>query len=203
MSARPPPLPTDAERWDAKYARAAPCRAFSPDPLLEQVRLRLRDHSRRVGGGRMLDLACGRGDNAILGAMCGFSATGIDISPVGLSLAQANAARFGLALEWTAADLDSFTLTPASFDAVAVFRYLNRKLFDGLIDCLRPGGLLVYKTFNLAHLERNPGFSEDFVLQPGELRQRFDALRLVASNETEGGLPQRDTSSHIVAIKAV
>ncbi|MGI9333394.1 MAG: class I SAM-dependent methyltransferase [Gammaproteobacteria bacterium] len=191
----------DADRWNRKYAKGAAYRPFSPDPLLERMRERLRLHSRSVGGGRLLELACGRADNAILGAMCGYRATGVDISETGLRLARGNAARFGLALEWLTADLDDYTLPIAHYDVVLVFRYLNRELFAGLAEALRPGGLLVYKTFNRAHLDRHPGFPEDFVLQPGELRGQFEGLQLVATNEPAGGLPESDTSSYLVAAR--
>ena len=81
-------------------------------------------------------------------------------------------------------DLDQAQLPQQHFNLVIVFRYLNRALFPQLIDCLRPGGLLIYKTFNLNHLAKRKDFNKSFLLQHGELSEHLNALRLVATNDS-------------------
>lgn len=181
-------MPTDAERWNRKYRDGAP--NFEPDRLLVEHRHLLR------GPGRALDVACGVGRNAIYLAECGYESYGIDVSVVGLDIAQSEATRRGQDLLVLAADLDRYPLPVRHFAVVVVSKFLNRGLMPALARALTPGGLLVYQTFNQNFLERRPDFSSDYVLQFGELTRRFAGLEVIATNDRD---PGEDSLSFLVA----
>ncbi len=157
-------------RWDARYATASASGA--PAPFL-------REWLPHLPAGRALDFACGTGANAL--ALAERAArdsparvTGIDISLVALKIGAKAARARGLPVDFLAADLLSYPLPPAYFDAVCVFRYLDRALAPVLFEMLRPGGWLLYQTFTVDQLQFNRGpRSPAYLLRPGELRQLF------------------------------
>ncbi len=96
------------------------------------------------------------------------------------------------------ADLDRFTLPGPAFDAVLVFRYLNRALIEPIRHCLKKNGVLFFKTFNMRHLNRRPRFPEEYVLKDGELTGWFSDLRCVDTNDGDS----QDTTYYWVGYKA-
>ena len=166
----------DKERWDKKWAEAGG--SYSPHPLLV-------DYSTYLKGGEALDLACGRGQNAVWLAELGYRVLAVDISPVALQAAQAQAAARGVAerARFEVVDLDAWSLPGNSFDLVAVFRFLDRRLFGPIRDGLRPGGLLYYSTWHLGALARHPRANEAFLLRPGELAEAFAGWQILHDKE--------------------
>ena len=71
------------------------------------------------------------------------------------------------------------------FDVVAVFNFLHRPLVPVLKRSVRPGGIVVYKTYTRKQLQfgvgpRNPRF----LLGEGELPELFSDFRCVVYRET-------------------
>jgi SAM-dependent methyltransferase len=172
----------DRQRWDAKYSgRTAPTELAPPAWLVK--------HASERKPGRALDLACGCGHAAIWLAERGWTVTALDISPVGLSIAQ-EFARFRQArVEFLAADLDTASLGDAEFDLITVFRFLDRKTLPRRIAAaLRPGGRLLYETFLAVETPRTdrPIHNPAYLLNPGELLRLFASLRVVEYEEVIG-----------------
>lgn len=168
----------DAKRWNQKYrakldARPAPC-----DPLLRQHRALLE------GRGDALDVACGKGQNARYLAECGNRVVAMDISIVALRACRRRLKGSGLPVSLLAMDLDFFRPRGASFDLIVVIRYLNRPLIPRLKEALRPGGVMVYATFNANYLREKPSFNPRFVVELGELSAAFADLQTCSSNDT-------------------
>ncbi len=180
-------MKADIDRWDRKFrGREAPG-APRPDPLLQEA-------VRLPRGGSAIDIACGSGHNAVWLAERGFEVTAVDGSIEGLRLARALASRRGVELRLLVADLDSWQ--PAGrFDLVVVMHYLNRNLFRALPKLLAPAGVLVIRTFNRDFLAHRPGFSGDYVLEPGELPTLFPGLEILDHAESPADAPGK---SHIV-----
>jgi tellurite methyltransferase len=137
------------------------------------------DRVARDGGGnrRALDVAMGRGRHAVRLARAGFRTFGVDIEPDAVREAVATAASEGVRINGWCADLTQHPLPSGRFDLVLVSRYLQRDLFTALRQAVVPGGVVVYETFTTAQCALGrPPTSPDHLLEPGELRRRFDGF---------------------------
>ncbi len=100
-------------------------------------------------GGRALDVACGVGRNALFLAEQRFRVTAVDISDEALGQLRREAESRGLSIECCRVDLESDPVLPAGpFDLVLVLFYLHRPLLPLLSKIVRPGGVVVLRTFS-------------------------------------------------------
>ena len=177
---------SDRDRWDTKYRSQSVPVLSLPDEWLIR-------HVQSLPPGNALDLACGLGHNAIWLAQQGWRVEAADISPVGLALAATLAERSGCpSVSWIAADLDFFEPRAASYDLMAIFRFLDRQRLPKMVErVLRPGGILIYETFSRGHLSRQDNHLKNplFTLGPGELPTLFPGLTVIATEEID--LPDR------------
>ncbi len=169
----------DRRRWDEKWLDSAGDR-YEPHPLLLQYRTLL-------GGGEALDLACGKGQNAIWLARQGYRVQGVDISPVALAMARTEAAEQGLSdrIQLITVDLDHWLLPALSYDLICIFRFLDRRLFTAISMGLRPEGLLFCATRHVGLLQRCPEAHESFLLKRGELAEAFSSLWVLHDVEND------------------
>lgn len=169
---------SDIERWNQKYRGGNPHPDFAPDPLL-LAHAHLFD-----GAGTALDLACGVGHNALYLAQLGYEVLAVDGSMTGLGYCREALRGRNLRVSLVNADLEDFVLPPNFFDIVLVIRYLHRPLIARLKNAIRPGGLVIYQTFNTNYLRERPVFNKDYLLTPGELAEFFADFTSVATNDT-------------------
>jgi len=126
------------------------------------------------GGGRVLDVACGRGRHARWLAGAGFEVHAVDRNPDAIETLRDTAARLGLRLEAEVIDLETDpppALPDAAYDAVVVFNYLHRPLLPALRASVKPGGRLFYETFTTRQAERGHPKNPAFLLRAGELAE--------------------------------
>lgn len=162
--------------WNQKW-RERGAEELSPDPWLQRV-LPL------LPKGRALDLACGRGRNALYLAEQGFAVTGVDASAAGLALLRQQAQERGLAITLRQQDLEAEPELPrAGFELVTVFFYLQRSLFPPLKAALVPGGMAVVRTFSFAGDFPGGPRRQDFILHPGELLELFAGWEILLHEE--------------------
>jgi SAM-dependent methyltransferase len=180
------------QEWDERYlstSHGGP----TPDPFLSVSR---KYWGLPEGDGapsakpKALDLACGAGRHAVALAAAGFAVTAVDFSREGLRQGSELARRDGVYVDWVERDLEAADtdLGAALYDLAAVFFYLHRPLFAVLERCLKPGGLLVYRTYSVDQL-RYPGGPRQraYLLEHNELLRAFAAFRvLVYEEEWEG-----------------
>ena len=173
---------TDRHKWDARYRAGAFTDRAHPSALLAAW-------IDRLPVGRALDLACGAGRNALFLARNGFDVTGVDISTVGLERAQASARTTGLNVDWQHRDLDEPFITSERFQAICLFRYVNRPLIRKLPELLAPDGLLIVEEHLAIDSSKvdvpiigptNP----EFLVRPGELASLLSGLN--ALHHAEG-----------------
>lgn len=155
--------------WDDRY-RDAPLDVPTPAMVL-------RDNLHLLPAqGQALDLACGRGGNALLLAQQGLQVDAWDLSPVAITQLQASVSQRQLAI--VAAVRDVMTQPPPTmgYDVIIVSYFLERSLAPALMAALRPGGLLFYQTFGPERIDdrgpRNPAYR----LEAGELLRLFAGL---------------------------
>ncbi len=195
----------DRIRWDAIY-RADESRPYpAPDPVLfESVPEPEHDQA------RALDFAGGVGQNGLWLAERGYTVDIVDVSRVALNRARSEMAarnlrrvnllpldvdvliddlhlRTGQALSvhGDGSERHGQGLHADGYDVVAVFRYLKREMFPVLAALVKPGGRLVYETFNRGYLEIVPRFNSEFLLEAGELLAAFPDWQVMHHSEDD------------------
>ena len=133
--------------------------------------------------GRALDLACGRGGNALLMAGRGLAVTAWDFAPAAIEDLQRRAGERGLAIQAEVRDVEAAPPEPERFDVITVSYFLQRELAPAIAAALRPGGLLFYETFVREAVGTEGPSNPAFRLAPNELLRLFDGLRAIDYRE--------------------
>lgn len=172
----------DTNKWNKKYQSSRDLTDFIPDQELIDCKNML------PTSGLALDLACGAGKNTLFMAELGLQVVALDSSAVGLDWLRREAQTQGLLekIELLEADLDDYQLPKSYFNLILIVRYLNRQLFDDIRAALKPGGILLYKTFNRNILNKRPNFNQKFTIETAELLARFPEWKVLKDNLDEG-----------------
>jgi rhodanese-related sulfurtransferase len=162
-------------------------RDFGPTPMRGPAAWLIENADLLPRGGKVLDVACGRGRHALLLSSAGFDVHAIDRDPEAIDFLQSTAERLSLSLTCEVVDLetDPPPALPGPCDAVLVFNYLHRPLMPALRGALAPGGRLFYETFTVQQAERGHPKNPDFLLEAGELPRMVAPLTLLRSREGE------------------
>ena len=109
--------------------------------------------------GRVVDLGCGTGENAMMFAVRGSTVLGIDAAPLAIAKAKKKATERGSGAEFLVADALELPSLGRTFDVATdcglfhTFSNSERNLFEqSLVGVLRPGG----KYFMLCFSDREP-----------------------------------------------
>lgn len=161
---------SDSERvdWDQRH-RAKP--VGDAEPFLLQMLARL-------PRGLALDVAAGRGRNALVLARAGLSVVAVDFSVEAMRLLAANAHAEHLPIWPIVANLDRFHLKDKSFDTIVNINFLDRALFPEFVRALRPGGMLIADTFLVEQAAVGHPRDPRFLLAHGELRALASGLEV-------------------------
>ena len=137
-------------------------------------------------GSTALDVACGAGRHLRWMHQHGHPTVGVDRS----ADAVAACAAWG---EIHCADIEDgpWPFAGRQFGAVIVTNYLWRPLLPLLVDCVAPGGVLIYETFASGNETVGRPARADFLLQPGELLAACATLRTVAYEDGFVDAPAR------------
>ena len=129
-------------------------------------------------GGRVLDVASGRGRHARYLATLGYRVEAVDRDPAALA---------GLAglpgIRTSCADLEGgpWPYPGQQFAGIVVANYLHRPLFPHLLAALAEQGVLIYETFAVGNERYGRPSNPKFLLEPGELLHLASGrLRVVA-----------------------
>ena len=166
----------DAARWNERYT--------------EDGRHWLNNHPRQLfldylpqlpQTGLALDAAAGVGTHSLLLASHGLQVIALDISEVGLRMAQKQAQQAGLNLDTAVYDLSHPYFPPNSFDVILNFRFLERATFPVYRRALKPGGWLIFETF----VQTDTAVPHPaYFLKPHELLDAFADFEIVHAAET-------------------
>jgi dihydroneopterin aldolase len=156
-----------------------------PAPFLQQQLARLPK-------GRILDVASGRGRNALYLLAQGSQVEAIDRDSDALAALESAAGMRHLSgLTTKVLDLETPpdhppSLGQACYDAVVVFFYLHRPLFPVILDALKPNGILLYETFTIDNYFRHQHPRRwEFCLAQNELLRLTSPLRVLHYDEGE------------------
>lgn len=150
-------------------------------------------------GGEVLDFACGGGRHARWLAERGFHVEAVDRNVDALASLATVAG-----LQMREADLENgpWPYRGRQFDGIVVTNYLFRPRLADLLDCLVPGGVLIYETFMLGNERHGKPSNPDFLLRPGELLDRLhDGYLIVAFEQGEVALPRPAVVQRVCAVR--
>jgi len=165
--------------WDESYRqdRPPPWDIGRPQPEFE----RLVDAGAIAG--RVIDVGCGTGENALMAAAHGLEVVGVDVSQAAVERAQAKADERGLAADfrvWDALKLKRLVEQVGVFDNAidsGVFHTFSDedrpRYVSGVASAVRPGGRLFLMCFS----EREPEWGGPRRVTQAEIRAAFSAER--------------------------
>jgi tellurite methyltransferase len=161
---------SESERaaWDERH-RGKP--VGEPEPFLVEM-------IPRIPRGVALDVAAGRGRNALAMARDGIRVVAVDFSEAAMHALAAAARDENLAVWPVAANLDSFHLRDESLDAIVNINFLDRGLFPQFSRALRPGGVLIAETFTIEQASLGHPRDPRFLLGYGELKELAAGLEI-------------------------
>lgn len=187
-------MPSGQSEWDAKHSLAANEAAQEPAGILTELWPLL-------AAGAALDLACGRGRNALFLAEHRRHVTAVDWSGAALDIVEdrAKASKIPVrriqridetkaptcaGIDLLQADLETVALPANRYSVILCVRYLQRSLFPQVCRALRPGGMLLFETHTQAQLDFSGGPRDPaHLLNRGELRRAFPELEVVFYRE--------------------
>lgn len=164
----------DAQQWDERHRGKSP---GAPEPFLVEMLPML---PRR---GVALDVAAGRGRNAVLLAEAGLAVVAADVSRVGLEILAQTAYERRLRVWPVVMDFDSPGLREESIDAIVNVNFLLRSLFARFSNMLKPNGILVVDTFLADQAKLSHPRDPRFLLARGELTDLLAGMETLRYRE--------------------
>ncbi len=164
------------EKWDKNYDS---CASDYPSPaeVLHQNQHLLPSQ------GTALDLACGRGANAICLAENGLSVSAWDISASALKHLSNEAIKKDLKIESESRNISEHPPKPNSFDVITVSNFLERELIDAIKNAINPYGLIFYQTFIIDKVTNVGPSNPDYLLAKNELLFFFKDWNIIYYKE--------------------
>jgi len=172
--------------WEQRYA-AATDRLFSDTPS----DLLIAERNRFIPGQRALALGDGEGRNGVWLAEQGLQVTALDLSSTALQRGASLAAQRGVELEQLSTDFFAWTWPKAHFDLVTfIFVHLpgplRQRLYGHILDCVRPGGLILIEAYH-PNLPRPPGVGPSdpaMLADEMELETAFSTTEILRLEQT-------------------
>jgi SAM-dependent methyltransferase len=175
---------SDSAEWDERYSSSD--RIWSGEPNDSLVR--------EVSGlapGRVLDVGCGEGADAVWLASHGWDVTALDVSQVALDRARSHADAAGVRVNWQHGGLLDVELPHDGFDLVsAQYPALRRSNDDdaerALVDAVAPGGTLLVVHHDIrdwAQAGHEEHLDPDEWVSPRDVSRRLDSHWIIDVDE--------------------
>ena len=168
----------DQLRWDRQHAE--PQGAERPSTFLRQI---FESAAWQLLPGRALDIATGKGRNALYLAERGFEVVAVDISNVALSAARRNAQEKHLHVDWQQLDLEQSGFPDGEYDLILNINYLQRSLIAKIKAALGPGGHVIFETYLIDQQVIGHPKNLQYLLTHNELLDHFRDFRVLYYRE--------------------
>ncbi|MET4059861.1 SAM-dependent methyltransferase [Arthrobacter sp. UYP6] len=170
--------------WDQRYAEKGTLWSGQPNgALVSEIR--------GLRPGRVLDVGCGEGADAVWVAEQGWDVTALEVSKVALDRAIRQAEQRGVTVNWLHSGLVEASLPPASFDLVsaqypALLRTDDNAAERALLSTVAPGGtlLVVHHPLPTAEEAASHGFDHRDYVGLAEVAALLDEDWILEVNET-------------------
>jgi SAM-dependent methyltransferase len=145
------------ERWEGRFAASEYVFGTEPNAFLKSCARYLHP------GQKALAVADGEGRNGVWLAQQGLEVLSIDFSPTGLEKAKRLASARNVSIATQRADLSQWVWPSGAFDVVAAIFIqfadppLRTRVFQGIRQALKPGGLLILEGYRPKQLEYKTG----------------------------------------------
>jgi len=146
-----------AAKWNQRFAHEGYLFGTEPNEYLQAQAARL------PATGQALCVADGEGRNSVWLARQGLQVQAFDIAQVGVDKARKLALDAGVQVDYQVADCDQWAWPQNHFDVVAAIFIqfadpdMRTRLFAHMVDCLRPGGLLILQGYTPRQIEYKTG----------------------------------------------
>lgn len=185
-----------AQTWDTRFSTDDYIFGTEPNVWLAQHQMLL------APGSQVLAVADGEGRNSVWLAQQGMQVDAFDISPVGVEKARKLADKSGVTVNFTICSCDDWDWQPERYDAVvAIFIQFadpetRKRLFEQMVNSLKPGGLLFLQGYTPRQLEYKTGGPPllDHLYTEDLLREAFSSLEILELNSYESVL--REGTQH-------
>jgi|SRR5215510_1385547 len=176
---------SELERWEGRFSAPGYWFGTAPNAFLVGQAHRLKP------GQKALAIADGEGRNGVWLAEQGLDVVSLDFSPSAGAKARALAAERGVRLRIEQADVTTWDWPTGEFDVIAaifvqfVGPELRARMFDGMKQALRPGGLILmqgYRPQQLEYRTGGPGNVENLYTR-ALLEEAFGELAVIEINE--------------------
>ena len=160
----------DKQRWNERYL---------DNPMPTTVSPLVEKYIEHANVGQEIDLTCGTGRNTHFLSQKGFDVDAVDISDYALKRVKNSPT-----INKIATDLDKYNITTKKYDLIVNVNYLNRRLVSQMKDGLKPGGVIMFETFIVAHGDfKLPTMNLDYLLRKNELLHYFIGLDVIYYEE--------------------
>lgn len=192
-----PVRPRRPEDFDALYVGTPPWDIGRPQPVFLELA--------QAGAlsGRILDVGCGTGEHALMAAALGLEATGIDVAPAAIAIAEGKARKRGLTarfLVWDALQLASLGERFHTVMDCGLFHIFEDEDRPRFVDSLRAATPKGGRYYMLCFSDRQPGAFGPRRVTQDEIRASFsvgwriesiDAAKMDVTFRPEGILAWR------------
>ena len=187
-----PAFSDPAGTWNRRFSEAGYLFGTEPNTWL-------RDHAHVwEAGQRVLCIADGEGRNSVWLADRGLTVDAFDISEVAVRKARDFARITGVKVNFAVADIATLPWPRSIYDGVAAIFFqfadpeLRTRIFAGMVQCLKPGGIIVLQGYTPRQLEYRTGGPPlaSHMYTPELLREAFRDLDILELREYEAELQE-------------
>lgn len=164
------------EFWNQRYADKEYKYGKEPNSFLKEELPKLKP-------GKILFIGEGEGRNAIFAASLGWQVDAMDFSEEAKSKAEKLAEEFGVKINYQLEDFAAFTPKENYYDAAGIFfihqnEELRTKLFQRVINSLKPSGKIIFECFEREQINYSTGGPSDasFMYTLDDVKKLFETI---------------------------